>query len=427
MTPASNATTEQPRTDAALRLEYLHEVARLLWPAPASVWTGRAGEPAPAGMAGDFVVVPSLDRPRLLVPLGSARAAATAVRRYSEPGSLPARLRLDALALAMRAGLGPAVMRDRLRVGTATPDSVASDSMPPPDTIETHLAEALGRPVRVSLHVGPARANRKPVLQLLSDAGEVLGFAKVGINDLTRRLVVDEARSLTELAAADFTRIEVPRVLHHGTWRGLEVLAQSPLPIWQKRVPLSPAGLGAAMLEVAQVCGTGEEPLTTSRFWTGLDGALDGLADDDTVTQLRAAFASLTAAAAGTVVPLGAWHGDWTPWNCASVRGRVLVWDWERFEHGVPLGFDALHFHLQRAVVGRRADARLAVAGCLSDAPALLAPFGIGRDEAAVVALSYLVALATRYLQDGQAEAGARLGVLGRWLLPELVGRVSQL
>ncbi len=47
------------------------------------------------------------------------------------------------------------------------------------------------------------------------------------------------------------------------------------------------------------------------------------------------------------VFELGAWHGDWTAWNCAAAAqaDQVLVWDWERYTEGVPRGFDALHHH----------------------------------------------------------------------------------
>ena len=44
-----------------------------------------------------------------------------------------------------------------------------------------------------------------------------------------------------------------------------------------------------------------------------------------------------------------------------------------------------------------------------------------------MTALLYLIDLATRYLEDRQAEAGARLGVLGRWLLPVLTRKVTNL
>lgn len=419
MSTASRTPAELTRTDGALRRDYLQEVARLLWPAPATAETGRAGGTAPVGTVSDYIVVPGLDRPRLLVPLGSRRAAATAVRRYSEPSSRLARCRLEALALVVSTGLGRAVMRDRLRV--------VSDGSGTLDTIETYLAQAVGTPVRLSLHIGPARANRKPVLQLLTDDGEVLGFAKVGVNDLTRRLVGAEARSLVDLGSAGLTGSQVPRVLHHARWQGLEILVQSPLPIWEKRVPLGPDALSSAMLEVARTGGVRAERLDTSPFWAELRRALDELSGTEPVRQLRSAFASVADVAGGTVLPMGAWHGDWTPWNCASVSGRLLVWDWERFQHGVPLGFDALHFDLQSSVVGRHADARLAVAGCMARAGALLAPFGLDPAVTRTVAVTYLIALATRYLQDGQAEAGARLGVLGRWLLPELVAQVAEL
>ena len=42
-----------------------------------------------------------------------------------------------------------------------------------------------------------------------------------------------------------------------------------------------------------------------------------------------------------------------------------------------------------------------------------------------VTSLLYLIDLATRYVTDRQAEAGARLGALGTWLLPALLRRVS--
>jgi hypothetical protein len=102
----------------------------------------------------------------------------------------------------------------------------------------------------------------------------------------------------------------------------------------------------------------------------------------------------------------------------ASTRQGLLVWDWERFTGGVPLGFDALHWWLQTEVVPRRRPAGAAAAGCVRAAPRLLAPFGVGPRQAHVTAILYLADLATRYLADGQAGAGARLGGAGSWLIP---------
>jgi hypothetical protein len=57
----------------------------------------------------------------------------------------------------------------------------------------------------------------------------------------------------------------------------------------------------------------------------------------------------------------------------------------------------------------------------------LLEPFDVPAEARELTALLYLVDLAARYLGDRQAEAGARLGVLGTWLLPVLIRRVEEL
>lgn len=109
----------------------------------------------------------------------------------------------------------------------------------------------------------------------------------------------------------------------------------------------------------------------------------------------------------------------------AVLADTLLVWDWERFRVGVPLGFDALHYDLQRRLQSTP-DAAGAVTATLTAAGALLAPFHVPPPARRTTALLYLVDLAARYLADGQAQAGARLGVLGSWLLPVLVAAVSE-
>jgi hypothetical protein len=122
----------------------------------------------------------------------------------------------------------------------------------------------------------------------------------------------------------------------------------------------------------------------------------------------------------------GAWHGDWAPWNMANLADTLLVWDWERFATGVPVGFDAVHYELQRRIQSS-GDAAGAVEATVRQAGELLAPFDVADGVRELTALLYLVDLAARYLADRQAEAGARLGVLGTWLLPVLIRRVEEL
>jgi hypothetical protein len=103
-----------------------------------------------------------------------------------------------------------------------------------------------------------------------------------------------------------------------------------------------------------------------------------------------------------------------------------MVWDWERFDTGVPAGFDAVHLELQTDLVNRLADPRASAERCLATAAAVLAPLGLSARQAEVTAMTYLAELATRYLGDRQSEAGARLGDVGAWLLPALRARLEE-
>jgi hypothetical protein len=401
----------------------LGDVCAVLWPPPATASLRRGPRPLRAGER-DFVVLPSARRPRLLVPSGR-RASAAAVRRYGEPGSVPAWAASRALALALAAGGASVGLGGRLRV-TANPGTADPGTADPgTGTIEGYLRSVLGYEVLVSTHLGAARANRKPVLQLLTPRGQTVGFAKISVNPLTRDLILAERAALDILATASLPALSVPRVLHHGQWRGREVLIMDALPAWRRRRALRPGQLTAAMTELTGVGGRSRGQLAGCDYLDRLRARLAGApagADRDT---LGAALDALTAA--GPELSFGAWHGDWTGWNMASTAGGLLVWDWERFATAVPVGFDPLHYRLQSDVVrGRRPPAEAADA-CVRDAAACLAPFGVPAGEARLVAVLYLAELSARYLADRQAEAGARLGRPGTWLIPAIEKAVTTL
>jgi len=405
------------RDDMELRAQHLRDAGRLLWPEPARfvVASRRTADGAAAGVpVGEFVLVPSAERPRLLVPGHPRRVAAGAVRRYTSPVSKLARARLQVLALLMASGIGQRVLPGRVRI-------YADDHADAPlDTIETYLHDALGTDLHVSLHIGPARANRKPVLQLLQPSGRTYAFAKVGVNDLTRRLVRAEAENLRCLAGAGFETLVVPSLLHHGRWRGHEVLVQGALPTWERTGTQRPVLL-AAMRELADVGRTAPQPLAHTDYWDGLRHGVRTLADAGAREALLEVLANLDAVASAAAVALGSWHGDWTPWNMAPRGDRLMVWDWERFVTGVPVGYDALHYDVQEAVTRDGTDPAVAVASLLDRSQELLRPFDVPERHARLVASLYLVEIAVRYMHDGQAQAGARLGRLGHWLLPALV------
>jgi lysophospholipase L1-like esterase len=381
----------------------LNEAIEALYPR----WRSRSDDAATT----EYLVVPHVRNPRVLVPVSSRRVAVSSVHRCSLPQSSLSRLRREAVLLALAVGAAPLLLRDRLRL----PHDEGS--------IDAYLEDALERELVLSLYIGPARANRKPVFQVLSPDGETLGFAKVGTRPLTRDLVRSEATTLAALSRTELNHVRVPRVLHSGQWRGHEVLVQSALPTWAARARLTEEARTAGEREIAALLGITHGHLATSAYWEDLRDRLGNLVSAEGQALAKAA-GRLVERHPDLDLQYGAWHGDWTPWNMASTSEGLLVWDWERFTTGVPLGFDAfhhdLHCRLQSGVPGSKAADQT-----IHRATKTLRSLKLTDEGAVVTALLYLLDLGARYAHDRDAEPGRHLDGLGSWLLPTLVRRVG--
>jgi hypothetical protein len=180
------------------------------------------------------------------------------------------------------------------------------------------------------------------------------------------------------------------------------------------------------MVELATCRGSAREVLVQSDYWRRLRRRIESMSGPPASDLLRS-MASMEDLVGDLRTAMGAWHGDWTPWNMARQGDRVVLWDWERFEAGVPVGFDALHYDLQSAVRRGRLKPPEAVAALTARAGSLLGPFGVDRRAVRSVVSTYLLEIGARYLHDHQEEAGARLGNLNAWLVPELATLVRGL
>lgn len=366
---------------------YAAEVARLLWPEPwgAPVVTRsrrRSGQPHR-----DAYLFPSARRPRLLVPADVPGAASMLQRLGSGRGRLavPARALLER---SVRSSAFPLLGWPVLRV--CAPDAGA-------DSIERHLADRFGHDVRVGVMLGTRRVTQKPVLQVFHPDGRLLGYAKIGHNDLTAPLVRREATSLAALGRQDIRTFAVPRVLHHGQWSGLEVLVISELRT-DPRAPVTAGTREAAMRELAHLDGTTTSVLTASSFWTRLMGEVGALSQEPDGPRLRAAADAVEARHGDQEVDLGGWHGDWGHWNMGMGGGVLQLWDWERHDPCVPVGFDAVHYAAQCVRPGHP-DAHDRDDELLRSVPAALERMGVGPDRHDLTLDLYLLEIAARYVE----------------------------
>ncbi len=392
--------------DAQGRLSEITQVAPILWPG--------VGRPSMGthGRNGDLLIVPSVRKPRLLVPARPRRVAAAAVR-YRGGSGLRAKAERAVLSSVLLTGLGPWVFRHSVRIAGGDDTSLVA-----------HLSQVLNRRVHLSMPLSAPRANRKPVLCLVDDGGDCVAFAKIGVNDLTRRLVRREAEVLDALGSNTLEAFTVPRVLHVGTWEGAEVLVLSPLPTW-KGQPAQPDRLDRAMRELAAIPLGPDSPTTAGQYCDRLIArgrsirATASALDQASIDGLSATVETLRAAIESGARP-GVWHGDWTPWNCVQLENRLLVWDWERCSPVGLAGFDALHFRLQQAIATDPQGLARHARDCIDSAARVLTVWELDPQTSRAVAGLYLVDVAFRYLEDDQRAAGGLGGAIESWILPAL-------
>lgn len=361
---------------------------------------------SPTGPRPPMVVLPSSRYPRLLVPQESRRAAAASLIRYTAQQRLGERT----LSLAMASGAALGLCR---LLPPVTAVSAGTDG----ETIDERLSELVGQPVVTSLAITAYRPNRKPVLQVFDRRGRTIAFAKISINPLTRRLIDAEAEALHLLATERLPRLRVPEVIAHASWRDNSLLVTAALPN-ASPVRRTPDLVVGAMQEVSAIAPVTD--VSIGHYLRRLReraGAVRGRGAPAGLDEWRDLFEQVASSGPAHTLSLGAWHGDWTPFNCAQRRGHLVVWDWERFARAVPLGFDALHFHLNQHAGPRWHHPHRAALGVVEQSGALLAPWGLNPRAAQATAQLYLLDIALRYMADN-AHSTIAAGRVQEWVFP---------
>ncbi len=314
-------------------LEDLVATVQALWPgADVRVTDTQAARNPVGAQANSWFLVPNRSTPRLLVPADQRMAGARSLWRFSSA--------LTPKEVILRTAGAAAVAA---RLPRAVPDLLVASS-PGADSITTHLAAVLGHGVSVSLSIGTARANRKPVLEIFDEQGRSIAFAKVGSTAVAADRVRAEAQALRRLAEVRLGNLVVPRLLHFGDWGDVPVVVMSTVPTGPAQRPGGAWRIPhAAMSTLSVAFGRTMVPLPELPGWERQTRIVARLRIDEHRERLASALTRVVDRAQMPQLA-GAWHGDWTPWNMARSAGRISLWDWERFEEGVPAGLDRVHF-----------------------------------------------------------------------------------
>lgn len=378
----------------------------VLWPATDYSLEIREGI-LPTRRGGAYTMLPSAKNATLLVPTASARVAASTLVRYGSSAKRMTRYRSRALAIIARLGLF------RLFPGKLMVVAKSGDGA----SLVDHISSELGEPLVASVRLGPARANRKPVLTLMRPNGDVVGYAKVGTSSLTRLRIDQERSALARLANASLTRLVVPSILLDGSWREANYITISPIGGGGKRIESVTRDLAARELVLA--FERQAHALIESKWWRRLAERAKSLDGSDGV-RLVEAIDTITAIAGDWVIEFGAQHGDWTPWNIVTIGERTHAWDWEQFGESVPVGLDQFHYSYHSAVTGDGLSPGAALEHLRQESTSLVAVHDIPRDRSTLLCALFVVSTGERFLTDRQEAAGSRKGPPRDWLFPAL-------
>ena len=283
-----------------------------------------------------FVVLPSRNAPRWLLPLGNPYCTLAGAQIYA-PYARMARM-MKGLFIRM-IGMGwNGWAGHRLLVACREP-------LP----IEALVSEVTGeRHPIFALSLGNQAAVRKLTIQVMRPDGEILGYIKLALTGAATERVRREAAVLKRLWNFPELRPHVPRLLHAGDWNESYVLFQTALQ--GEKGPTSFAGIHKDFLQalwnVHRVERSGQSLVgEVGAKWEKAVPFLGDKWEELGREVLRRSSEDLDR----LTVRCGITHGDFAPWNTRVQQEKLLLFDWESADWESPTSWDIFHFDLQTA------------------------------------------------------------------------------
>ena len=246
----------------------------------------------------------------------------------------------------------------KARLGKKMLGSLAGLGLKAPGLTKLNLQEQAGsvtqtlrsffgeKNIHFAVSLGTPSPHRKPVLQALTSAGEVLGYAKVGWNEPTRALVKHEAQILKRLSREELP-FDVPKVLHAHNHGERMLCVQSPPPNGHRLAPHSQHQVYIDTLCALASMGNVQRPLEASGFWQNIRVRAEKVRHPYWKRVLQESMEKVRQEWEGEEVPFHMAHGDFAPWNAFLVGGRLYLYDWEYATEESPAGYDLFHFEIQ--------------------------------------------------------------------------------
>jgi hypothetical protein len=248
-----------------------------------------------------------------------------------------------------------------------------------------------------ALSLGTPGPHRKPVIQLSTREGSILGYAKVGWNEATNSLVKNEADTIKSLFCGSFENFVMPSVLNAGWWHSRYIaILSSP----ESRLLPAAKTLNLQYINtINELAGLHirRETVQESAFWSELlirvkkikNGHYRGILERKAIPWIENSLGDAR-------LPFHMSHGDFAPWNSFIRDGRLYLYDWEYARRDAPPGWDLFHFiyqtnvYLKSGSTGKLYEA-IASDGNKNMTKIYWEKLGIGEDTVNTLFLLYII------------------------------------
>lgn len=276
-----------------------------------------------------------------LISLDSCKAAVQGLSLYNAQ-SLKARLGKRLLRVGIQLSLGHLIL-PKWQPGSVC-DMPANTDNP---SLLVHLREVFqSSDLTFSVSLGAPGVHRKPVLQVLTRNGRILGYAKVGWNEATCALVRHEAEVLRKLNGVSLS-FQVPRIACAGEWQGMFICVQSPPDSKENHAPQRLTQEYLDVLKELAALLAKRLAVEESVFWERLLKRVGQVQNTYFRHVLEEGIRIIREELGNQPMPFHWCHGDFVPWNAYCADRKIFLFDWEYANPEAPGGYDLFHFLVQ--------------------------------------------------------------------------------
>ena len=211
--------------------------------------------------------------------------------------------------------------------------------------------------IEFSISLGTPGPDRKPVIQIISNTGESVGFVKVG-TESTNKLVQNEAGAIDKLSQSSSECFCVPKLLNKGWWHDHFYAVQSAP---KEKILSAPKHLHKCHMKVLKELSdinTEWITLTSSKYWELLNKRVEAIVEKNHYYNIiKDALSTVENRLGNKVLPFHMSHGDFAPWNTYLVGEKLYLFDWEYSQDSALPGSDLFHFIIQTNFLLGKKDA----------------------------------------------------------------------